>query len=337
MRACLLLVPLVVSSACVEGEVALFGCPDDEVCSPDAPNGLGFFGAELAGDLSLQPVATALGGTQSVTLKKKIGDQFFELSTPYDASGGSVLDIESKDGPVVTFRAIGDASSGTLVIRDLDAQLLDRKTYPVHPLARIDAVPEHLEASDLPVAFLAGDVRIGIGLYSAPNNDGHETRLVDESMTIAGPGTRVGWDLIEIAEVVPGPLSVTVAAADQAPVDVEAVIVATVEQLVDHPDVAGYAANTSNTVCFDAVAEAHHVAGLAWSVTSDNGTVAPFLSANCFFVTPATEGDVTLTAQAGGLIEEVTYPVAAGQSKPRAFRSPPSTPEGERAATTSSR
>ncbi len=336
MRSSLLLVPFVLT-ACVEGDVALFGCPDDEVCSPDAPDGLGFFGAELAGDLSLQPVATALGGTQSVTLKKKVGDQFFTLSTSYVASGGSVLDIESTEGPVVTFRATGEASSGTLVIRDVDDQLLDRKSYPVHPLARIDVVPEHIEGTDLPFAFLAGDVRLGIGLHSAPNADGFETRLVDEAMLITHPGTRVAWDLIEIAEVAPGPLSFTVAAAGQDPVVVDALIVPAVEQLVDHPDEAGYAANASNTLCFDAVSAEHHVAGLTWTVASDNGTVEPFLSTNCFFVTPAIEGAVTITAQAGGVTEAVSYAVAAAQSKPRLFSRPRSTPEGVIAAASSSR
>lgn len=334
MRSSIVFVPLLLT-ACVEGDVALFGCPDDEVCSPDAPNGLGFFGADLAGDLSLQPVATARGGTQSVTLRKKVGDQFFDLHTPYVASGGSVLDVEGEDGPVVTFRAVGDAPSGTLVIRDLDDALLDRKTYPVHELARIAAVPENLEGTTLPLAFLAGDVRIGIGLFSAPNQDGYETRLVDESMVVEG-ATPLSWDLFEL-NAAPGVQSFVVTAAGQEPVTVEATVVAGVEAIVDHPDEAGYAVDATSTVCFDAVALEHHVAGLQWTVRSDNGVLSPFISANCFFVSPATTGDVTIVAEAGGLTKEVTYPVTATQAKPRKLAMPRSAPEGVIAAASSSR
>lgn len=333
MRSSILFVPLVLSSACVEGDVALFGCPDDEVCSPDAPNGLGFFGADLAGDLSLQPVATALGGTQSITLRKKVGTEFFDLHTPYAANGGSVLDIESTDGPVVTFRATGDAASGTLVIRDLDDQLLDRKTYPVHRLGRIGAVSENVEGTDLPFAFLAGDVRIGVGLYSEPDANGFETRLVDESMTIElADATALKFDLIELADVPAGTVTMTVTAADAEPALVEALIVDGVEQLVDHPGDEGFAVGATGTACFDAVTSGHYVAGLSWTITADNGSAVPFFSGNCVLVNPETQGSVTLTATAGGLTKEVTYPVAAASQKPRIRYVPRSQPEGVIAA-----
>ena len=106
MRSSSLFVPLLFAG-CFEGEVADHGCPIGEDCSPDTPNGLHFFGTDLAGVFELDNHPTAIGGTQRVLLAEKVGDTFVDLDAGYVAHGGAFVAVADTDGAVVTLR--GDA------------------------------------------------------------------------------------------------------------------------------------------------------------------------------------------------------------------------------------
>lgn len=322
-------------TGCFGGEVADFGCPVGETCSPETPNGLHFFGADLAGNLELDNERTAVGGIQRVRLAKEVGDTFVDLTSGYLAStNGPAIEVEGHEGAVVSLLGTA-AGQNHLEIRDAnDNSLMDRKVFAAAELATVGVVSPLLESSDLPIAFLAGSIRFGIGLE---DSEGH--RLVDEGMTLDATGsTFVSWDTFELSAA-PGTTAMIVTAGDKAPFTVDLVAVATVEEIVDNvqpsePLVAG----STGVVCFEARSTGHYVAGLTWAFTTNNGDVQEFLSPGCVSVAPATAGEIQIVATAGGVEKSVVYPVAAPQAKPRRVH-PMRASGGERAtaAATSSR
>lgn len=339
--ALLLFAPAVSLPACFEGDVALFGCPEDEVCSEDTPDGLFFFGAGLAGTVDLGNAATAVGGIQQISLERQIGDSFVPLTAGYVASGGAFVAVEQTDEHVVTVR--GQASGGNKIeIRDLDGALMDRKTFTAAELSTIDIVPDLPEASDLPFAFLAGTVRAGIALRAA---DG--VRLVDEAMTVeVAGGTQVAWDLVEVPAAQPGALQAVVTAAGTPAVTLDIPIVAQVDELTDTllllaEDQDTLVVDQGAFACFAAIAGGtHQVANLAWTVTGEGDAeigVDLFGSKRCVSIQPTAAGEVTLTATAAGLTKVVTYPIVEAPAKPRrATRAAPSPASraGDRAEST---
>lgn len=315
-------VALLLLTGCLEGDVALFGCPPDEVCSPDAPDGLLFFGASLSGGLGLPPETTAVGGIQHVRLKREVAQYTYEdLATTYFATGGAALAVDDTEGPVVTLRGVAPGGN-YLEIRDRDDALLDRKFYRASPIARIAVVPEHLEKTARPLGFLAGASRIGIGLYAAPI-DGYEERVVDEAMSIEAPGaTRVTWDLIEVPAALPGTFSISVNAGDRSATTVEAELVLDVDAIVEQPLEQPLVVGEYASLCFDAVSGERHVANLAWTF-SEGSLPSSFLASNCAFVHPEVEGELVITATAEGRSRTVTYPVGpAPMQKPRPAPAP---------------
>lgn len=318
MRSSILLVPLL-AAGCFEGEVADFGCPADEVCSPDTPDGLHFFGADLAGVFEIDNFPIAVGGIQRVRLAREVGDTFVDLDAGYLAldTGPSIL-VEDQDGPVVTLRAAA-AGSNHLEIRDADDNsLMDRKVFESAELASISITDTGYEGSERPIAFMPGTIRFGIALTDADGD-----RLVDEGMTLDLPGaTHVTWDILELSGTTAGTISVSVTAAGKPPATVDVVVVPAVEaialDLAPEPLVVG----STSFACFEAHAGEHFVAGLTWAFTTDNGQVQEFVSPSCITVVPDTAGDITITASAGGIEKVVTFPVAEAQAKPSRVASP---------------
>ncbi|MBA2545099.1 MAG: hypothetical protein H0V17_35980 [Deltaproteobacteria bacterium] len=333
MRSSILLLAFSVTG-CLEGEVALFGCPPDEVCSDDTPVGLHFFGAAISNALQLGNNATAVGGTQNVALMRKVGaEAFVPLTAGYIATGGTAVAVESKDANVVTLRG-QSVGENNLEIRDIDDDsLMDRKLFDSAEIVAVSVGPAGLESRRLPSAFLPGTIRFGIGL-SGPDGAG---RLVDESMTIDLVGsTQLTWDLVEFPDAQVGAIPVTVTAGDKPPVTLDVTVVAQIDELVDEVS-DGLIAGQTGFACFHAVAGGtHDVANLDWEITGDTGTVGSFLSANCVAILVETPGEITITATAGGLTKVVTYPVAEMMAKPTRATTVRST-AGERATAEVSR
>jgi hypothetical protein len=271
------------------GDVALDGCPPHEVCSPNAPEGLHFFDHGLP---------TAVGGTQTLTLMRRGEDGLEPLDVPYHAEAiGTAFEVEGTDGPEVTLRAIS-LGSDKLEIRDgYDESLMDRKTFDSDVVESIVIVSPNPEETELPVAFLAGRMRFAIALSGIG-------RMVDESMTIELAGaTRVRWDAVELADATAGIHSVAVTAGDHPTESVDFLIVPAVEAIIDQPPLILPALDATGIVCFDALAQGHHVAGLEWTFAVDNGTVGNglFGITNCAFLTPERAGTVEITARAANL------------------------------------
>ncbi len=333
MRSTIVFVPLLFTG-CFGGEVADFGCPVDEECSPKTPDGLHFFGAHLAGNFEFDNERTAIGGIQRVGLAKKVGDSFVDLQAGYTATASGAIEVEGHAGAVVTLRGAA-AGENYLEIRDTaDNSLMDRKLFEAAELGTVSVVASRIEGSDLPIAFLAGPIRFGIALSDLAGN-----RLVDEALVLDAPGsTFVTWDTFELTAA-PGTTSMMVTAGDKAPIAVDLVTVAAVEDLVETiPPSQTLAAGSTGVVCFEARASGHFVAGLDWTYATDNGDVQEFLTPDCVTVSPAIAGEIEIVATAGGVMKSFVYPVAEAQAKPRHTR-PARATAGERAtaAMTSSR
>jgi len=303
--------------ACTEGDRALHGCPLGEVCSDTTPQGLHFLGPRLAGGLALPPLDTAIGGTQDIELAEKLGDTFVPLADPYTATTETdQMGVAGTEGATVTITGVAPGFA-YLRIDDLDGLLMDRKRFATAAITSMSIVPEQIEATDLPVAFLAGTIRFGVALEGVwPGGDGTSpTRLVDQSMTLELAGaTRIGWDTLEVADAQPGTLGVMVTAGDLPPAPLDVEVVDGVDELIDHPD--DLVAGQLGVVCFDARSGTHHVAGLTWAFTGDNGQHGRLFATNCDIVAPDHAGTITITATANNLVKTVTYPVAEAPAKP---------------------
>ncbi|MCW5806600.1 MAG: hypothetical protein KIT31_29825 [Deltaproteobacteria bacterium] len=282
--------------ACTLGDRALDGCPpEEEPCSDSTPGGIDFAGARAVGDSIFDGNhATAVGGTQAITLFH--GDTGRPVTEPYVATAVPSFTIERTGGPVVTLRAKQRGASH-LTIRDPEGALMDRKVFKAAEILRIDLAVARYESTQLPIAFLPGKIELGIALRGAGGD-----RLVDQSMTLELAGaTQKGWDTLVVPDATAGTHAIAVTAGGLPPVDVDVTVVAAAEQLVEHVPAEPLVVGQPGSVCFDAVAQDHHVAGLTWTFDSDNGPGGTFGTANCAFLVPERAGTLTLTAGANGL------------------------------------
>lgn len=308
-----------VLSGCTLGERALHGCPAGETCSDVTPAGLRFFGAGLAGELSFGPPDTAIGGTQRVALAHAYDDGAVPLTGGYTATieGAPALVVDGTQDEVVSLRGV-EPGEAYLRIVDGDGLLMDRKLFGSAPVASTSIVGTRLESSRLPVAFLAGTIRVGVALHATRPEDPSQTyRIVDESMTLELAGAeRVTWDTLELRDAAVGTVQVTVTAGELPPTTLDIEVVAGVDELVDHLS-APLVVGQPGSVCFDARSGTRHVTGLAWTFASDNGTADSFLADNCVIVWPERAGTIAVTGSAGGHTRTAVYPVAAGAAEVR--------------------
>src|SRR5690242_501562 len=122
------------SSSSEAGDRAENGCPDDEDCSPDTPDGLYFTGARLGDRVLTEGVpATAVGGTQTV---KVWSDEDAQAAfTGFRAAvKGTAFTAGSPAGNAVVLTG---AASGEAYLRIVDAEglLYDRIALQVAPAA----------------------------------------------------------------------------------------------------------------------------------------------------------------------------------------------------------
>jgi hypothetical protein len=340
-----LMVAMISLVGCELGDRALFEeCPEGETCSDVTPHGLHFLGADLAGQaFSLGPPATALGGTQGITLEYETADHDYRrLDQPYtaEADGGTGVTVDAAAGPIVTLRGIG---SGTNYVRILERDagtLLDRKRFSGGAIATISIIPggaESVTEGDA-IVFAPGPQEIGVALVGDVQDGSvsYTTRLVDESMDLALPGAvRTKWDVLELEASI-GHVAVTVTPAQHPAETLDIEIVAGPATLVAHEPALPIIAGQVSFVCVSPHdAAGRHVAGLAWAFASDNGPVSnQFFSRNCAELTPDRAGPLNLTATAGGLTLTTSYVVAAAAAKPAARRTtaPLGATAGDRAA-----
>jgi hypothetical protein len=322
-----LLAPL---AACGDlGERAQTGdCPAGEVCSDDTPRGLHFDGPAL-GDAFLSlggPHPTLAGGTQQLRLTYDDSGTGFTrpLDRPYlaDDEGGAGVEVERTSGAVVTLRGVSSRTN-YLRITDPDGALYDRKQLEGATFTGISLGPKTREQV-LPgdsVVFAPGTLELTVAL-SGRLEDGRTARVVDESLAIAAPGAiRSAWDSVRLPALTVGIYTVTARAGDhpEAARDVE--VVAAADSIVAHAPAPLPVVAQASVVCFSARAAGRHVAGLAWTFATDNGTTQAWLTRNCAIVVPEREGALTVTARAGGQLIAAPLTVAATAPPAAAARS----------------
>jgi hypothetical protein len=295
-------------SACVLGDRASTGdCPAGEVCSGDTPRGLHFEGAEL-GD-NLLPggtLPTLAGGTQNIRLTYDPGSGGLrDLDRPYvaDDEDGAGVRVERTSGPIVTLRGVAGRTN-YLRITDPDGALYDRKQLQGAAFLKLQLVPaqpEQILPGDA-IVFAPGARDITVALLGQPAEGGTGAmRVVDESMKIELAGaTRRSWDTIRTPALAAGLHAMKVTAGDRPAAIVDVEVVAGADAIVQQPMQAPLVVGSSSIVCFSAHAAGRHVAGLAWTFTSDNGTATPALLPNCAAVKAERAGAMTVTASAGG-------------------------------------
>ena len=336
-----LLAPL---AACNLGERAETGeCPPGEICSDDTPSGLNFDGASLSdGFLDFGPHPTLVGGTQAIRLEyAPDAFGFRPLDLPYlaDDEGGRGVKVDHTSGSVVTLRGVA-AGSNYLRITDPGGDLYDRKQVSGARLTEIRVVPTRSE-SIVPgeaVVFAPGAQDVTVALVGETEGGGR-VRAVDESMTIALPGAnRTRWDTLRFAAATVGHHALTVTAGDCPAASLDVEVVAGADALVAQVPLSPIVVGQGSFVCFSAHAAGRHVAGLAWTFSSDNGPIQVWLDPNCAAVQPERAGTLTVTASAGGQTLAAAFTVAAqarrgGASPPAAHGSA----AGERAAAVEAR
>ncbi|HWO25560.1 MAG TPA: hypothetical protein VNO30_42765 [Kofleriaceae bacterium] len=315
--------------ACNLGERATTGdCPDDEMCSGDTPRGLHFEGAELGGSLLPGgPLPTLAGGTQHLRLTYDPGDgsngALRDLDRPYiaDDDGGAGVRVERTNGPIVTLRGVA-SQTNYLRITDLDGALYDRKQLQGAAFLKLQLLPgqpEQILPGDA-IVFAPGARDITVALLGQPAEGGiGAVRAVDESMKIELSGaTRKTWDTIRTPALAAGLHAVQVTAGDRPAARADVEVVAGADEIVQQPMQAPLVVGSATMVCFSARAAGRHVAGLAWTFASDNGTATQALLPNCAAVKAEHVGAVNVTATAGGrtLATPLTAVITAGAAAP---------------------
>ncbi|MEO6774157.1 MAG: hypothetical protein ABI467_14255 [Kofleriaceae bacterium] len=338
-----LLVPGLLIPACFGGERAATGeCPAGETCSALTPRGLEFVGADMTNVLGLSgPSPTAIGGTQDVQLRyDPTQGRFVALDLPFDADddGGNGVKVDHTAGNIVTVRGVAARSNYLRITDAATGELFDRKELAGAAIDSIELVPNtfDLVPTDRELAFIAGDVEVGVALLGQVQDSGGPTeqRIVDQSMqlTLAG-ATQRAWDRVELPAATAGTSALAVTAGERPTANLDVVVVDHLDQLVIDPaSSATVAPNATAEVCFDGLANDRYVAGLVWHFLVDG--VAKAGSGNCVGVTTtATSGTITVIGSADGMSATATVAIAAARSdQPARARWIRPSPAGDRAA-----
>ncbi|HEY0255632.1 MAG TPA: hypothetical protein VGC41_29085 [Kofleriaceae bacterium] len=332
----LLLVP-----ACFGGERADTGeCPAGETCSPLTPEGLQFVGASFTDQLSITgPSATAIGGTQTITIEKTGGDF---LTFPYiaDDDGGTGVKVLSTVGPKVTVTGVNSRENYLRILDQESGELLDRHMLSGAAIDTIGIVPWTTERvpESMELAFLVGDhVSIGVALTGAvqESTGPQQERLVDESMTLsldADLWHNYAWDAIDAQISAPGTHALTVTAGTRPAATLGVVTVDRIDLVVaDAANDTAIAPGASSLVCFDGIAASRYVAGLTWSFTV-NGTPSTSALGNCVVASPlANQSTMTIVGNAMGMSATATIAINANARRGERPTRKLAQPAGERA------
>ena len=315
-------------AACTGGERASSGeCPAGEVCSDQTPNGLHFLGDTMADSAIVgvltAPAATAIGGTQHISLDVDHGGVLVPLDRPFQADDDGALGVSvvAQDSSSVTIRGEGSRTN-YLRILDADGLLMDRKDLTGAALKSIGVLSLEPEVVPLgaEVAFAPGKRSIGVALYGDVQ-DGSSVvteRIVDSSATLsASGGTQQAWDHLELANAQVGTTQLSVTAGDKPTAVLDVRIAAEAQHVVAQAADATIPAHGGTDLCFSATVDGRVLVGLAWTFTVDGAPVTGGAIRNCVYAsTTAASGTVTVVANAGG--QSATLQVPVGQAAWRA-------------------
>jgi len=294
------------------------GCTS--MCSPATPGGLEFIGTSLVSVEPVwggqPPVATAVGGTQDITIDDD--SQPFALPFATDLTGDGIS-IASTHGSVVTIAGEHDASA---VLRVFDPATND--TYDTKRLdgAAVDSaqlvggsyIEDFEPASDeiIPdgatVVWSPGTHDIGVALLS------NGLRVVDTSMQLAiAGGTQQSWDSLHVADMATGTTQVTITRGGLAPQQLDLIVVDRPDAIAAMQPIGAIQAATNQgvQVCFSATSEQRFVMGLSWwfQIDGEQQDADPW-HPNCVDVTTTkTSGSVVVVAETDGQTTSAVVPI----------------------------
>jgi hypothetical protein len=305
------------------GDRANGGCPEDEVCSPDTPDGL-YFASPAVGDSDLgqldEPGAIAASGTRTIEAFRD--DDATQPFSGFQAvvSNDAVLAVEGTDGSQTVVRGVAAGDAYLRLVDAASGELYDRVSLRVAPVASVAIVPLGLDVvgdkqlheatSPPPVVFhtVRAHGRFAVALFA---EDGE--RLVDESMTLDTPAgfQRDGdqWDRIEQNGSLPaGTYNVGVGLGDGISRTKAIELVSTVDDIVwvagmaaseqASPD-AGVVKDDTARFCFRAEKGNAAVVGAPLAYTVTSGLEVSGTPGACVNLVGKSTGQNTLTVSSG--------------------------------------
>ena len=307
-------------------------CPEGEVCSPDTPQGLSFWGPAMFDSFGGGPSPMVAGGAQRITVEDPASSE--EGLDAFDAAATGSLTIGEVTPPDVTVLAT-EAGEGYLRILEPGTDdLYDRILLQAEAAKDVEMVPATSWLLDPEIApdgwalFAGAPVEIGVRIQGAAN------RLVDESMSLTASGATLSegpesrWDTASVVPDASGDVLLTAKLGDGTshpwtyPIaeKVDEVVRITTALSSDEDNLVS--PSEGRFFCFRAVAGNLAIAGVPWTFTAEAGVeLEP--TGSCVTVKSKITGDHVLTVKAGDV--ELLFDfevVGAGQKvmKPGAGR-----------------
>ncbi len=310
-----LLLPLLLGACALPGQRATTGeCPEGEICSDLAPDGVYFLGAPFSDDIGeggLSP--TAVGGTQTVTALSGLDTTSPPFAESFDAvtADPEIAKVGLVTPPSLVLHGVSEGNTLLRLLEPGTEKLLDRIQIHILPATRLTIYPRELAYlidGQSPWALLAGSTpEIVIRLQ-----DSEGFRVVDESLSVEPSGDVVmqtAWDLVEVSVPNSGELSFQ-GMATGLPFLVKASIVTSVDAIKPSPSLGNLTEPESVPLggegfyCFYAESGGTAVAGASWTFTSSAGVeVSPQDTerwASCVGIKGLVEGPATLDVEASG-------------------------------------
>lgn len=303
------------------------GCPRDEVCSEETPNGLRFAGSRFADDdLTIDRTVKAIaeGGSQSIEVLRNDVDltPLTRFAAEMEGSGWAVI----ASSPPDVLIAADKEGIGYLRVADPDTdELYDKVDVKARRVERVELGPDprELPGETESWALLTGEDRqVYVALY-APDDE----RLADESMALAaadGAGAQVAWDVLSIDRAEPGTGVVEVETGGGEIFELPVQWVEAIDAVAfDGDPEPSLPVGTTWWYCFRAYAGEATVYGAGWEFEAEGAIAldreAEPVASNCPMVVGTEAGVGLLRATAGDQVLEVAIEVieADDRSAPR--------------------
>src|SRR5262249_3182173 len=150
---------LLLAGCTLAGERGATGdCPPGETCSDKTPNGLALLGAKLGDDPlgPMQPRATAIGGTQQLTVVTGATSGAPAFALPFDATTTSPsLAVTDVAPPKLPVEGLGAGTSDLRLVEPGTQLLYDRLPLDVTAVATVDLRPLVYSAATSDADFAA--------------------------------------------------------------------------------------------------------------------------------------------------------------------------------------
>lgn len=304
-------------------------CPAGETCSSKTPNGLYIWGPGLFDAwFGHGMFPTAVGGTQTLTVGGSSGAAYTGYFTA-EIENDSTVALVGVLSPSVEVRGAAPGST-RLRLRDIGTtELLDRFTIEAAEVAAIEVTPRFglCWPASSPAVLAGADVAVGVRLKQG------DTRLVDESVTLASPSValkKVKWDSYVLRAESPGAVPIVATSGGGAFLSTLDVV-SQIDGLARN-DGCTTAGTGWTKICFDALSAGRPVAGATWEFSVSAGFTAEPWEENCRILGGKAGATAALTVTASGFTKVFEVPIPTGSTPMANWTATTSAAPGERAA-----